>query len=195
MSIDADGMPALDRPEGHMDGRGNPRPGLGKRIVGKSTGAVAILGNPVIVESQAAVRVIEGLADGLAIASRFEGAVIAGIGTPQRLARDADFVAWLATTPYEVVIHSDADDPGQNAARALRRSLQDAGIQTRAVLPREGRGKDSADVARHLPFPPLNDSWANYASTLTTMHPTWPRWEVARQASIATEGGRDDQQC
>ena len=192
VSIDEDGRPALDRPGDHTDRENNARPGLGKRLYGSTKGSVAFWGHPVLTESTAPVRVIEGLADGLA--SRFEGPVIAGIGTPARLAKDAEFVVWLATSPHGVVIHADADEPGQAAARALRRALQDAGTQeVRAVLPPEKAGKDSADVARHLPFPRLSDSWADYAATLTKMHATWPRWEVARQASIATQGGHDDQ--
>ena len=143
--------------------------------------------------STASVRIIEGLADGLALASRFEGPVIAGIGTPARLANDAAFVAWLAKAPHGVVIHADADEPGQKAARSLRRALQGVGISVRAVLPPEGMGKDSADIAGSNPFPPLSESWPDCAKTLQEMHPSWPRWEGARQASIATEGGRDDQ--
>ena len=188
VSIDAAGMPALDRPGEYIDKKGNPRPGLGKRLYGSTTGTVAILGHPVVKESTAPTRVIEGLADGLAISARFEGAVIAGIGTPARLAKDEDFIDWLTTSPHGVVIHADADEPGQNAARALRRALKDANIYVRAVLPPEGAGKDAADVSRRSPFPPLPEAWTDYASTLQKMHPTWPRWEVARQATIAAEG-------
>ena len=192
VSIDADGMPALDRPEDHTDRGGNPRPGLGKRVYGSTTGTVAIIGNPDLEAATAPARVVEGLADGLALAARFEGPAIISIGTPARLAKDIDLVAWLARAAHGVVIHADADDPGQNAARALRRALQDAGAQVRAVLPPEGSGKDCADIARNTPFPPLSESWVDCADKLTAMHPTWPRWEVARQSSIATEGGHDD---
>ena len=193
VSIDGDGMPALDRPEDHTDRDGNPRPGLGKRVYGSTTGTVAIIGNPALEAANAPVRIVEGLADGLALAARFEGPVIAGIGTPARLANDSNLVAWMARAPHGVVIHADADDPGQNAARVLRGALQDAGAQVRAVLPPEGSGKDCADIARNTPFPPLSKSWVDCADKLTAMHPTWPRWEIARQSSIATEGGHDDQ--
>ena len=192
VSIDGDGMPALDRPENHTRRDANPSPGSDKRIYGSTTGTVAIIGNPDLEAATAPARVVEGLADGLALAARFEGPVIAALGTPARLANDSDLVAWLARAPHGVVIHADADDPGQNAARALRRALQDAGAQVRAVLPPEGSGKDCADIARNAPFPPLSESWADYAVKLTAMHPTWPRWETARQSSITTEGGHDD---
>ena len=188
VNIDDAGQPALDRPADYIDRRGNPSGGLAKRTYGHAAGTVAILGNPVLKESNTRIRIIEGLADGLALAARFEGPIIASIGTPARLAKDAALAAWLATAPYGVVIHADADAPGQNAARALRRTLQDAGAQVRAVLPPEGAGKDSADIARHNPFPPLSESWADYAATLAKMHLNWPRWEIARQASIATDG-------
>ena len=193
VSIDADGMPALDRPADHTNREGNLRKGLGKRLYGSTTGTVVVLGHPILTESNAPVRIIEGLADGLALASRFAGPVIAGIGTPGRLAKDTGFVAWLATSPHGTVIHADADVPGEDAARKLRRALQDDGAQVRAVLPEVGLGKDSAEIARHNPFSPLSESWVNYAATLTQMHQTWPRWEVARQASIATAGEHDDQ--
>ena len=187
VSIGEAGESALDRPADY----GNP--GLPKRTMGRATSTVAIIGNPVLEETSSPVRIIEGLADGLALAARFEGPVIASLGTPARLAKDADFVAWLAKAPIGVVIHADADAPGQQAARSFRRVLQDANIICRAVLPPEGTGKDSADVARQFPFATLPDSWTDYATTLTSMNPTWPRWEVARQASIATEGDPNDQ--
>ena len=193
VSIDADGMPALDRPEDHTDRDGNPLPGLGKRNYGSTMGTVAVIGNPDLEAATAPARVVEGLADGLALAARFEGPVIISIGTPARLAKDIDLVAWLARAAHGVVIHADADEPGQNAARALRRALQDAGAQVRAVLPPEGSGKDCADIARTAPFPPLSESWDDGAATLETMHPTWPHWEVARQTSIANDRGHDDQ--
>ena len=192
VSIDGDGMPALDRPENHTRRDANPSPGLDKRVYGSTTGTVAIIGNPALEEANGPVRIIEGLADGLALAARFEGPVIAALGTPARLANDSNLVTWLARAPQGVVIHADADDPGQNAARALRRAFRDAGAQVRAVLPPKGSGKDCADIARNTPFPPLSGLWADYAAKLRTMHPTWPRWEIARQSSITTEGGHDD---
>jgi 5S rRNA maturation endonuclease (ribonuclease M5) len=146
VSIDAEGRPALDRPADHVAREGKPSQGLSKRFYGSTTGTVVILGCPILEEVTASVRIIEGLADGLALAARFEGPVIAGIGTPARLAKDAAIVAWLAKAPHGVVIHADADEPGQKAARSLRRALQDAGISVRVVLPPEGMGKDSADI-------------------------------------------------
>ena len=194
VSIDEDGRPAFDRPADHTDLRGNARPGLGKRLYGPTTGSVAVLGHPVLAKTHTPIRVIEGLADGLALASRFEGPMIASIGTPARLAKDSDFVAWLSTSPHGVVIHADADGPGQAAARALRGALQAAGgTRIRAVLPPEGAGKDSADIAQHTPLLPLSSSWASYAVTLREMNPAWPDWEIARRADIATTGGDNDQ--
>lgn len=193
VSIDADGMPALDRPEDYTDRRNNIRRGLSKRFYGSVAGTVAILGNPLLAEADAPARVVEGLADGLALASRFEGPVIAAIGTPARLARDSAFIEWLAGSPHEVVIHADADGPGQSAARALRRALQEAGTMARAVLPPEGAGKDSADISQNVPFPPLPGAWNAYAATLQRKSPFLPRWEVARRASIAMEGSHDGQ--
>lgn len=189
VSIDADGMPALDRPEDYTDRQGIVRPGLGKRFYGGVAGTVAIFGNPNLAETHGPARVVEGLADGLALASRFEGPVIAAIGTPARLAKDPEFVAWLAGSPHGVVIHADADGPGQSAAGALRRALWDAGAKARAVVPPADSGKDAADVARNLPFPPLLGSWKDCAAALQRSRPVCPRWEVERQAAIAVGGG------
>ena len=141
VSVAADGTAALDRPEHFTNRRGDARPGLGKRLYGGTTGTVVILGNPVLRETAAPVRIIEGLADGLALAARFEGPIIAGIGTPARLATDTEFVAWMATAPYGIVIHADADEPGQNSARALRRTLQDAGLQVRQCYLQTGQAR------------------------------------------------------
>ena len=87
VSIDADGMPALDRPEDHTDRDGKPLPGLGKRNYGSTMGAVAVIGNPDLEAATAPACVVEGLADGLALAAHFEGPVIISIGTPARLAK------------------------------------------------------------------------------------------------------------
>ena len=47
-------------------------------------------------------------------------------------------------------------------------------------------GKDFADLAASDPFPPLDDAFGDYASTIRGMFPAWPRWEVARTADVAT---------
>ena len=56
----------------------------------------------------------------------------------------------------------------------------------RAVLPGVEEAKDA--VAVGLRFAELADGWADYAATLAEMYP-WPRWEVARLASIQTGEG------
>ena len=60
--VNADGWSAMDRPA--KDG------GLTKRTHGSAQGAVLILGNPILCETLTPVRVVEGLADTLALASR-----------------------------------------------------------------------------------------------------------------------------
>ena len=189
VSIDHAGQPALDRPADHTTHDGRISPGRPKRIHGPANGNVAILGHPHLRRSAGPVRIVEGLADGLAIAARFTGPAILSIGTPARLAHDQHFITWLSDAPHGVIIHSDADEPGQKAARRLRSSLTHAGCSpVRAILPPNGSGKDPADVARtQCPFPPLSDHWTNHARTLADMYPDWPRWEIARQATIAME--------
>ena len=180
VAVDLDGNPALDRPP--------DKNGLGKRTLGPSAGAVMLLGCPVLEDAAASIRVAEGLADGLALAARYEGPAVATLGTSG--ASSGDLARWLAAWPAGAVIHADADEGGQRAAAALRRAVQDAGGNCRAVLPPEG-AKDAGAVAAD--FSPIPDTWADYAATLKAMHPDWPRWEIARQSvavySDAEQGG------
>ena len=62
VSIDAEGLPALDR----LADAG----GLDKRTLGTREGAVVLLGNPAFALAVASVEVAEGLADALALAAR-----------------------------------------------------------------------------------------------------------------------------
>ena len=162
--------------------------GRDKRFYGSARGTVFLIGNPLLSEAQGPVRIAEGLADGLALASRFEGPVLSALGTPARLARDDALVKALAISPSGVVIHADADGeggPGPRAAAALRLAVNRAGGTARAVTVRDG--KDAADQARQMPFEDLHEAWQDYARTLEEMYSTWPRWEIARQAAIATQ--------
>ena len=74
---------------------------------------------------------------------------------------------------------------GLRGGTSLRRAIQAAG-GTAEVRHLPG-GKDAADWAAANPFLPLDeDAFAKYAQTLRDMYPAWPRWEVARRASIQT---------
>ena len=178
VAVSADGSPSLDRPA-HAEG-------LGKRTLGPASGGILLIGNPDLSWATEPVRVCEGLADALALGSRLEGPVLAGLGPPTRLAGDADLVSALAEVPFGLVIHADNDSSGtgQRSAAALRRAVHQAGGDARAATVREG--KDPAALAAHLPFPDLDDAWVHHGSTLRTMYPEWPDWELARVASIST---------
>ena len=177
IAVDRDGAPALDRPA--------DAGGLGKRSLGPTAGGIVVIGCPLLDEALDPVRVAEGVADTLALASRYPGPAVATVGTEGM--RDGALAAWLATAPAGVVVHADADagkdgraPPGPAAARALCRAIEDAGGQARAVF--APAGKDAADTARERPFAPLEEGWLDFARTLRDTT-DWPRWEIARQAA------------
>ena len=201
IAVGGDGAPALDRPA--------DAGGLGKRSLGPTAGGIVVIGCPLLDEALDPVRVAEGVADALALASRYPGPAVATAGTEGMrdgalaLAsrypgpavatagtegmRDGALAAWLATAPAGVVVHADADagkdgraPPGPAAARALCRAIEDAGGQARAVF--APAGKDAADTARERPFAPLEEGWLDFARTLRDTT-DWPRWEIARQAA------------
>ena len=179
VAIDAQGAPALDRPA--------EAGGLGKRSIGQTTNAVVVLGCPDLSLAKEAARVAEGLADALALASRYPGPAIATLGTATMAG--SNLGSWLATCSAGVTVHADADGSGEAAARKLRRNVLAAGGTANARLP--ARGKDAGEAAAASPFGPLPDGWIEYAATLVETT-EWPRWEMARQAvtvlSEVTEG-------
>ena len=184
VAIDAEGRPSLDRPKAYG--------GRGKRIYGQARTTVLLIGNPCLHESIGPVRLCEGLADALALASRFEGPVFGSIGTPSRLARDTHLVDFLAGASCGVVIHADNDlsGVGIQAGATLRQAVRTAGGQVRLVRVQDG--KDPADQATASRFHPLDIAWISYAQTLREMYAEWPRWEVARQATVALGGPIND---
>ena len=62
IAVDRDGAPALDRPAENR--------GLGKRSYGSTAGLIVVFGNPFLSDAISPVRVAEGIADALALASR-----------------------------------------------------------------------------------------------------------------------------
>lgn len=169
VAIDETGAPALDRPA--------ESGGLGKRSVGATTGAILILGCPNLTETLYPVRVVEGMADALALASRFAGTAVSTLGTATM--GDAALQNWLATATEGVVIHADQDPAGEAAARELRRNIRNNGGKSQAILPRSS--KDPAEAAATSPFGALPNGWEDYARKLRETT-DWPRWEIARQA-------------
>ena len=177
IAVDGKGGPALDRPAAMG--------GLGKRNLGPTSGGIVVIGCPLLEESLYPVRVAEGVADALALASRYPGPAVATVGTEGM--RQEVLAVWLATAPAGVVVHSDADEgrdgrppTGPAAARALCRSIEDAGGQAQALF--SAIGKDAADAAKEKPFLPPEEGWLDLARTLRETT-DWPRWEIARYAT------------
>ena len=183
VAIDATGEPTLDRPA--------QAGGLGKRTIGTATGSVVLFGNPILAESSAPVRVAEGLADALALTSRYPGPALATLGTSTMQGRS--LAEWIAGAAAGVVVHADADTAkngrppaGAGAARSLCRQVESYGGQAAAFLP--ASGKDPADAARNEPFGQLEEGWVNYARQLQ-QETDWPGWEISRQASFIPSAG------
>ena len=178
ISVDQSGAPALDRPA--------DMGGLDKRSLGPTAGGFVVIGSPLLEEAFDPVRVAEGVADALALASRYPGPVVATMGTEGM--KDETLAAWLATAQAGVVVHADADGgkedgrppPGPAAARTLCRAIDNAGGQAQALF--APIGKDAAAAAGERPFAPLWDGWLDYARTLRDTN-DWPRWEIARLAA------------
>ena len=164
---------------------------LGKQSRGVLTDSVAVFGNPIWDEVTAPVRIAEGVADTLALASRYDGPALATLGTGSM--RSDNLSSWLASAPLGAVIHCDDDSGGQRAAADLRRAVRAAGGRCAAVLPAADGAKDPAAAAASFPpLPPLPPEWWDYAVTLRDCNPTWSGWEVYRQAGVAfsaSEGG------
>ena len=157
---------------------------LGKQSRGVLTDCVAVFGNPLWAEVTAPVRIAEGIADTLALASRYEGPALGTLGTGSM--RSDKLASWLASAPSGSVIHCDDDPGGQRAATDLRRAIRAVGGLCTAVLPAVDGAKDPAAAAAS--FPPLLSlppEWRDYAVTLRDCNPTWAVWEVYRQAGVA----------
>ena len=75
IAVDRDGTPALDRPANAG--------GLGKRTHGPKSGAVVVFGCPDLTLAMGPVRVGEGVADALALASRYPGPAVATLNQSQ----------------------------------------------------------------------------------------------------------------
>ena len=183
IAVDQGGAPTLDRPAENG--------GLGKRSYGSTAGLIVVVGNPFLSDAISPVRVAEGIADALALASRYSGPAVATLGTSGMTDEEAShLVRWLVKAAFGAVIHADADAGGEHNARQLRRQLiAAANGPVTAVLPVQG--KDAAEAAAFVPFPALPEGWEGYAKTLTETT-NWPRWEIARQASCILSEVADD---
>ena len=182
IAINHQGGPTLDRPLDSPNG-----PGLSKRTLGAQHDTLLFLGNPVLDDATAPVRVAEGVADALALAARYAGPAVATIGSGGMT--NPQLAQWMIAAPVGSVIHADDDDAGRRAASRLRSKIIEAGGQTKAQL---ARGvKDAGDAARLSAFGNPPADW-EYADTLAEMY-RWPRWECRRLQTIEQPKGRNDQ--
>lgn len=124
----------------HVDEEGSPRKdpgGLSKRSHGKLAGCVSVVGPPLW--QSAPMHLVEGVADGLAAASRHDAtAIVAGSAVS------------MVTIAYELValgrpvtVHADGDPSGILAARRAATVLIDHGIP--AVVITYAPGQDPAE--------------------------------------------------
>ena len=145
LALQADGAPALDRPA--------KAGGLDKRTLGPSRAAVYAL-LPETGRPPEALRVVEGLADALALGSRrgnqANEAVIAtaGAGTWRR----PDLARALAELAVPIYLHPDPDPAGRKAAQELTRLLAEKGAWVETA-PAGPPGLDPAALAARDPFP------------------------------------------
>lgn len=171
IALDAEGRPGLDRPA--------DKGGVPKRTLGLAKDAVLLIGNPDPLDVWGPARICEGAADALALAARATGAVWASMTTPEKV-----HDSLLAMLPAGVIIHADDDDAGRAGALALLTRCHAAGVQADAFRPLAG--KDAADTAASLAWRAVDEQAAReYVATWAEYE--WPRWEIIRQAGLATE--------
>lgn len=180
IALDGLGRPSLDCEYRNRHGGAC---GIGKRTIAKRNGEIFLVGNPVAQES--APRVVEGVKDAMAVASRYPGpvcAVLGGMGQPA-----PDLVSFLSHSPSPAVIHADNDAGGGRAgARQLAAAVMAAG-GLQPVIRYAPEGKDVADTAKNLPFAKLDlDLSREYAETLRETQ-DWPEWEIIRQTALALQ--------
>lgn len=177
-----------------------------KKSLGAMYGAALVLGDPVAGEG--GVLVCEGVADGLALASRNVEPVVVVFGTAAMEGGSENGLAgFLAGFGGGVTVWADRDQPsggvdgrprrgpaGERAGHRLSRAVAAAGGSCRVV--HAGRGcKDVADLAAMTGFGGLE--WANYLDLVERMalaSPGTPGWELRRVASVIAAQEWDDRE-
>ena len=164
--VDADGLPALDKP--------GPD-GLPKRSFGQMAGAVCVLG----LQGHGGVNVAEGLADALALAARLPWRAVCMGGTAGF--HNLELARWLAGSGT-VHIWADQHAPGFAAAEILGRMIVGE-ANTTVSVEHVGVGEDPG--AAGAPFAPL-DAPTFEALAADLQREGLPAWEAARVASTIT---------
>ena len=168
--LDSEGFPALDRPESER--------GLEKRSFGIRQGALCLLGEPGP-DRGVGLILVEGLADALALASRYPETV-ASVGGISGMQPDL-LAAWLSRWS-SVTLYADDDTDGIEGARRLRRGLVRHDLELR-VYRLGGSHNDPADFAEDNPLDDVDlDLAREFAADLE--QEGLPRWEAARLAMM-----------
>lgn len=146
---------------------------------------VCLVGSP---DFGSGVGVVEGLADGLAVAAREPEPALVMLGTAL-LAK----AFWLAAEAGDVAIYADRDEgtarsPGLIAARTLRDGLAWAGVSAQVLLP---MGDDPADAAAGLPFGELDGGELDTEARREAYDTSFPEWEAYRQVAQMLQPAAD----
>ena len=179
VAVDAGGLQVCDLPPEAVDGRGRPL-GQNKRSIGEPSGTVGLLGDP-RPATAFGLYGCEGLADALALASRFPDTAMATAGTSglAGLAAHPAALGVLARWPA-VGLWADQDDAGKARARALAGKVnarRPGLVEVRHLQ----EGKDPASAAKA--FAPLDWAQVHDAAAAYAEAADLPAWEALRWAT------------
>ena len=171
-----------------LDAEGRPRMNGGaklpKRTLGASGGCCTVVGNPA--PNADGLIVVEGLADGLALAARREQTLMVTCTTPRAVGPVLDYAAtWAA-----VLLHGDKDGPGQVAAAKFKGALLARGVAVESLI---FDGFEDAAAYAEAGNEPLTDLSGAYAADVAAMAADWqaeglPKHEAQRRAALCCIG-------
>lgn len=170
----------------HVDAKGLPRKdagGLDKRSHGTMAGAVTMMGRPIADATR--VHVVEGVADALAVATRFDGVVVATGGTSGM--KNDRIAAELAGLRLPVHVWPDGEESGRDAAEHLAGAIRGRGGSV-AVMPMP-KGEDPASMGPRLRETATTGATATSDSTEEVEATTDP---LAQDVDDLLDGVRSD---
>ena len=182
IAIDSQGNASVDRPERFR--------GLGKRSLAIHGGAIndaVLMIGEARPELAVGVAICEGVADGLAIASRFPqtSVVLLGAGKAKRVAP--------ALADYNVIdLFADSDEAGERWGRILLDTLTAMGLAGRVQSMKFIQSKDAAESAAGAPFVyPRSEAIEQHASDL--VREGYDEYEALRLAlTLSMQESADD---
>lgn len=155
-----------------------------KTSLGPLSAAVLALGNPTTSEP---TRIVEGLADALAVYSRCEGLVLAALTTVQVIVSRPGVLEHLRQAG-SAHLHGDEGPAGQAAMNELVAALAAAGVKS--LLYPDSEYDDPAERAAAHPWPDVDRYYFDEASGKQLSDGTLPLAEADRMAilSLTKEG-------